>query len=162
MKKDYIEKYLSPGRRFLSGIILMIVFLFFDTLIFRSVFTAFMLVLVFLAGKRVLWKNYIILIFFITFFNLLSPWGRVLFTFGPLNVTEGALVSGLSKGITFTGLILISLISIKKGLTIPGKLGGLIGNVFYYFERIFEQKHRLKRHDLIGTLDEILMEIYYE
>ena len=162
MKTDYISRILTPGRRFFAGMILMLVFLLIESLIFRSAMTAFFLVLVFLAGKKILWKNYLLLIFFITFFNLLTPWGEVLFTFGPLNITKGALNSGLIKGITFTGLILISLTSIKKGLLIPGKLGGLIGKVFYYFERIFEQKHRLKRHDLIGTLDEILMETYYE
>jgi len=162
MKTDYIENFLSPGKRFLFGMFLMVLFLLLESLLLRSLMTLCFLILVKLAGKKILWKNYIILIFFITFFNLLSPWGEVLYTLGPLNITKGALNSGLLKGITFTGLILISLTSIKKGLLIPGKLGGLIGNVFYYFERIFEQKHRLKRHDLIGTLDEILMETYFE
>jgi hypothetical protein len=162
MKTDYISRFLTPGKRFFAGMIMMLIFLLFESLIFRSAMTALFLVLVLLAGKKILWKNYILLIFFITFFNLLTPWGEVLFTLGPLDITGGALNSGLLKGITFTGLILISLTSIKKGLQIPGKLGGIIGKVFYYFERIFEQKHRLKRHDLIGTLDEILMETYYE
>lgn len=162
MKTDFIGKYLSPGKRFFSGILLMIIFLQIESLVLRSVITSIFLILVLLSGKKILWKNYVILIFFITFFNLLSPWGRILLSLGPFTVTEGALKAGLLKGITFSGLILISLVSIQKGLKIPGKLGGLIGRVFYYFERIFEQKHRIKRHDLIGTLDEILMEIFYE
>lgn len=162
MKPDYISRILTPGRRFFAGMVLMIIFLVFKSLMFRSILTVLFLILVLLSGKRILWKNYILLIFFITFFNILTPWGEVLFTLGPLSITRGSLDSGLFKGITFTGLILISLVSIKKGLVLPGKLGGLIGKVFYYFERIFEQKHRLKRHDLIGTLDEILMEIYFE
>ncbi len=161
MKTDYLSRILTPGRRFFTGMMLMLLFLFFESLIFRASMTAFFLFLVLLAGKKVLWKNYILLIFFITFFNLLTPWGQVLYSLGPLDITKGALLSGLQKGITFTGLILISLTSIKKGLIIPGKLGGLIGRVFYYFERIFEQKHRLKRHDLIGTLDSILMDTFY-
>lgn len=162
MKTDYIDKLLSPNRRFVLGILLMILFLILESLFIKTVFTGLFLILVLLAGKKILWKNYLLLIFFITFFNLLTPWGQVLLTIGPLNITEGALIAGLQKGITFTGLILISLTSIKKGLKIPGKLGGLIGKVFYYFERIFEQKHRIKRHDLIGTLDEILMETFNE
>ncbi|MBI9100143.1 MAG: hypothetical protein JEY91_16800 [Spirochaetaceae bacterium] len=162
MKNDYIGRFFSPGKRFFIGMLLMLVFLLLESLTFRAVMTGFFLVLAVLAGKKILWKNYILLIFFITFFNLLSPWGEVLFSLGPLDITKGALISGLLKGTTFTGLILISLTSIKKGLIIPGKLGGLIGKVFFYFERIFEQKHRLKRHDLIGTLDEILMDTFYE
>lgn len=162
VRTDYIGRFLSPGRRFLAGMLLMIGFLVWEGLIFRSVLTCLFMILALLAGKKILWKNYVILIFFITFFNLLTPWGEVLISIGPLNVTRGALTSGLLKGITFTGLILISLVSIKKGLIIPGKLGGLIGKMFYYFERIFEQKHRIKRDDLIGTLDEILMETFYE
>ena len=162
VKTDYIERIISPGKRFFIGMILMLVFLFFESLLLRSAMTVLFLLLTVLAGKKILWKNYILLIFFITFFNLLTPWGEVLFSLGPLDITKGALISGLLKGTTFTGLILISLTSIKKGLIIPGKLGGLIGKVFFYFERIFEQKHRLKRHDLIGTLDEILMDTFYE
>lgn len=162
VKTDYISRYLSPGVRFFAGMMLMLLFLLFEPLIFRASMAGFFLILALLAGKKILWKNYIILIFFITFFNLLTPWGQVLYSLGPLNITRGALLSGLQKGITFTGLIFISLTSIKKGLKIPGKFGGLIGRVFYYFERIFEQKHRLKRHDLIGTLDSILMDSFYE
>lgn len=162
MKTDYLSRIITPGWRFFTGMMLMLLFLFFESLMFRAFMTVFFLILVLLAGKKILWKNYIILIFFITFFNLLTPWGQVLYSLGPLNITKGALLSGLQKGITFTGLILISLTSIKKGLIIPGKLGGLIGRVFYYFERIFEQKHRLARHDLIGTLDSILMDTFYE
>lgn len=161
MKTDYLSRICTPGWRFFTGMMLLLLFLFFESLIFRASMTVFFLFLVLMAGKKMLWKNYIILIFFITFFNLLTPWGEVLYSLGPLSITKGALLSGLQKGITFTGLILISLTSIKKGLKIPGKLGGLIGRVFYYFERIFEQKHRLKRHDLIGTLDLILLDTFY-
>lgn len=162
MKKDRIALVLSPGIRFIGGMALMLAFLFSDSLIYRLAFIPLLLTLVPLGGKRILWKNYLVLIFFITFFNLLNPWGEVLLSLGPLAITKGALTSGLLKGITFTGLILISLVSISRGLNFPGRLGGMIGRVFYYFERIFEQKHRIRKEDLIGTLDEILMEIYSE
>jgi len=99
MKTDYIENFLSPGKRFLFGMFLMVLFLLLESLLLRSLMTLCFLILVKLAGKKILWKNYIILIFFITFFNLLSPWGEVLYTLGPLNITKGALNSGLLKGI---------------------------------------------------------------
>ena len=160
MRRDYIEEFLSPNSRFVFGIVLMILFLLIDSLPVRSISTFFFMIFVLLAGKKILWKNYLVLIAFITFFNLLSPWGQVLISLGPIDVTEGALKSGLLKGITFTGLMLISLASVKKGLQLPGKFGGMIAKVFFYFERIFEQKHKIKKHDLIGTLDEILIDAF--
>ncbi|MDR1972265.1 MAG: Gx transporter family protein [Treponema sp.] len=40
--------------------------------------------------------------------NLLAPYGRVVAEFGPLRVTTGSLVSGLRKGITLEGLLMLS------------------------------------------------------
>ncbi|MFW6234844.1 MAG: hypothetical protein ACOC4I_05690, partial [Spirochaetota bacterium] len=42
----------------------------------------------------------------------------------------------------------------------PGKLGGLLGQVFYYFERVFEGKKKIRVKAIIESLDEILWDLY--
>jgi hypothetical protein len=43
---------------------------------------------------------------------------------------------------------------------LPGTLGGLIGRLFYYFERILDTKNRVSARNLIPSLDNILDDLY--
>ncbi len=132
----------------------------------RSVVVKLVQVIVFAAlataaGKKIKPVYFLVMVTSITFFNVLSPLGRVLIQIGPFPVTETALVSGVVKGLTIVGLVFISLFSIRPDLRLPGRMGGMIGRVFFYFERIIEGKRRkLEPRRLIASIDEILEEIF--
>jgi len=86
--------------------------------------------------------------------------GRVLFEVGPMPITEVALRNGVLKGLTIVGLVFISLFSVRSDLKLPGRLGGLVARLFYYFERIMEGRHKIEARRLIGSIDEVLTSIY--
>jgi len=113
-----------------------------------------------LAGKRIKWLYFLIMVSSITFFHLLVPMGRVLFEVGPMPITEVALRNGVLKGVTIVGLVFISLFSVRSDLKLPGRLGGLVARLFYYFERIMEGRHKIEARRLIGSIDEVLTSIY--
>lgn len=94
--------------------------------------------------------------------NLLVPVGRVLAVWGPMRVTETALLEGIEKAVTFEALIYVSKATIRSDLRIPGRAGALIGSALRCYERILETRIRLRRASFLRDLDEILLGIYDE
>ena len=117
------------------------------------------LFLSFLRGRRI--KPLLILSFFagITAIHVLTPYGRVLYDAGFLEITEGALKSGLQKSGLLVGLIYLSQFSVDSRIYFPGRLGGVVGRVFFYFERIIEFQGHISRKRPIADLDDILFRI---
>ncbi|MDR0551491.1 MAG: Gx transporter family protein [Spirochaetaceae bacterium] len=116
------------------------------------------LLLLFIALKKK--TNYIFtLIFFvfIVFFNILVPYGKVLWNLGGFCITEGALAGGLSKAFTVQGLIFISRLSVSSKMRFPGKFGSLLAGTFLCLERINERKGQIDRRRLIASLDSLLL-----
>ncbi|MFP4643022.1 MAG: hypothetical protein ACLFM0_01575 [Spirochaetales bacterium] len=107
-------------------------------------------------GKRIKWMYFVIMVVSITFFHTLSPIGEVLLELGAWTITRDALEDGLMRGFTIIGLVFISLFSIRPDLKLPGRLGGLLGKVFWYFERVFASKRRIRLNAVIESIDEIL------
>ncbi|MDC7240203.1 MAG: hypothetical protein PQJ50_07580 [Spirochaetales bacterium] len=159
-RTDYIGKYLSPSFRFWTGLSLIPPYFMID-----SVAAKLLLVLLFaltakLAGKKIRFMYFIILISSITFFHLLTPMGRILAVWGPLTITQGALATGVTKGLTLCGLVFLSLFSVTPSLKLPGKLGGLLARMFYYFEEILDGRKKISPANFIGSLDTVLMELF--
>ncbi len=94
--------------------------------------------------------------------NLLVPVGRVLASWGPIRITETALMEGIEKAVTFEALIYISKAAIRSDLRIPGRTGTLIGSALLCYERILETRIRLRRETFFRDLDGILLGIYDE
>ncbi|MFW6368460.1 MAG: hypothetical protein ACOCZ9_01870 [Spirochaetota bacterium] len=111
-------------------------------------------------GKRLKWMYFTIMVVSITFFHTLNPFGEVLLELGPYTLARGALRDGLMRGFTIIGLVFISLFSIRPDLKLPGRLGGLLGRVFWYFERIFGSKRKIRVSELIESIDEVLESLY--
>jgi hypothetical protein len=95
----------------------------------------------------------------IVFFNLLSPYGKILAVFGPFRVTQGGLVTGLRKAVTLEGLVMLSKASIRDGLSLPGFPGALLGESFRLLEKISLRKGLITRKHFIEGLDELLLEL---
>lgn len=155
-----LRNHLSARHLFIAGGLLIPAYLFQDTLLIRVAQVLLFAGLASLAGKRIKWLYFVIMVSSITFFNLLTPMGRILLQLGPWPITETALERGLMKGFTIVGLVFISLFSIRPDLKLPGRLGGLVGRVFYYFEQIMEGRGRIEAKRLIPSIDEVLTGLF--
>jgi heptaprenyl diphosphate synthase len=95
----------------------------------------------------------------IVIFNLIVPYGRVLFSIGVFKITSGALVTGINRAVTLEGLIMLSGFTIRQDLKIPGLFGGLIGESFRIFAIIMNQKQRITRKNLIADIDRLMLDL---
>ncbi|MCK4513719.1 MAG: hypothetical protein KAU31_00600, partial [Spirochaetaceae bacterium] len=112
-----------------------------------------------LAGKRIRIGYFLIMVTSITFFNLLTPVGEVLLRLGPIVVTRGALRQGLMKGFAIPGLVFISLFAVRPDLRLPGRFGGLIARLFFYFEHLLEGRKEIRLRRFVDSVDELLMNL---
>ena len=130
------EKKVSPMVLFIFVISAFVIFLFQRNLavLFAGDIIFFLLALT-RKGKVKIMPS-IMMIIAITFFSLLTPYGKVLYRFGNLGfaITEGALIGGLRKGLILSGMIFLSQIAISKKLNLPGKIGRFVTKVFSYLE----------------------------
>jgi hypothetical protein len=90
--------------------------------------------------------------------NLAVPLGRVLARLGPVAVTEGALSSGLAKGLTLVGLAYLSRLCVRPGLTLPGAAGRYVARTFFYLNRLLERG--LRPAGFAEGLERTLAELY--
>lgn len=160
MVAEFIRTKLSPLHSFATGVAIIPAYILQEEIVIKVAQVAIFGALASRMGKRIKWLYFVILALSITVFNLLNPYGEVLVRLGPLPVTSGALVEGILKGLTIVGLVFISLFSIRPELELPGRLGGIIGKTFLYFQRILEQKRRVEAKRLVGSIDEVLLELY--
>ena len=144
----------------MAGGVTIVAFLFQGVLWIRALQVLLFAVLAMLAGKRIRWGYFLIMVSSITIFNLLTPVGEVLFEIGPLPITRGALEQGLLKGFAIVGLVFISLFAVRPDLKLPGTFGGVVARLFYYFERVLDAKKRVRAGALIDSIDTILLETY--
>ncbi|MDX9957930.1 MAG: hypothetical protein RBT68_05755, partial [Spirochaetia bacterium] len=93
--------------------------------------------------------------------NLLVPMGRKLVELGPLLITEIALLEGIKKAVTFEALIFISKACLGPGLRLPGRLGVLFSEAFRIYDRILEQRGKIRLKTFMFDIDEILNSVYY-
>ncbi len=159
-KPDMLSPIVAEGVRFWTGLVLIPLFLIIQSPLIKLCFIVLFAISVNLAGKRVRYLYFIMMTASITFFHLLTPRGTILWEIGVFRITEGSLINGLSRGIGLAGLVFISLFSVTRTLKLPGKLGGLLGRTFFYFEVILDGKKRVMAKDFIGSLDRILLEIF--
>jgi len=155
-RPDRLAGLFGPTARFAWGTLLLLLFLPQRALAPKAAEVLLFGLLGAAAGRRVSWAYFAFLSLSIAAFNLLSPWGRVLAALGPLRITEGALVTGLSKGITVTGLVLISLFTVSRELALPGRFGVFLARSFYYFERLSAERRRIRRAHVWEDIDAIL------
>ena len=155
-----LARHTAPGHIFIAGVLTIVAFLFQDDLVVRVAQVMLFALLATLAGKRIRWGYFAIMVGSITFFNVLTPVGRVLVEVGPFAITEGAVRQGLLKGFAIVGLVFISLFAVRSDLQLPGTFGGMLGRLFYYFERVLDTRRRVATSRLVESVDAILMELY--
>jgi len=157
--KDKLDPWLSHKHRFLLGISLIIPWMFLNHSLIKTLLFLFLAFMTRLSGKKLKWAYFLLLITSISFFHLLTPMGRALFTLWGFPITLGALETGYLKGITLIGLVFISLSSVKPGLRFPGAFGGMLANTLFYFEEIMRSRQSLKPGKIIPLLDQAMMNL---
>ncbi|WP_296013402.1 Gx transporter family protein [uncultured Treponema sp.] len=138
----------------------------FAILIFRnSVFEIYFVVvlfavLVFIKKRKLKILPSVLLIFFVVLFSLFSPHGKILFTFGNLNITLGALILGLVKGGRLCGFVFVSQFLILKNIFFPGRVGKFFSNIMSCFSKLSEIKIRLTKENFISQIDSRLCKVW--
>jgi heptaprenyl diphosphate synthase len=153
------EKPSKSNELFIAGLLMMLIFLLNPSTVLRIPQFLFFCLLARLGGKK---NNPLITIFIIlgiVFFNLLVPYGKVLAEWGPLQITQGAGLSGIRKALTLEGLIMLSNACIRPDLHLPGRFGALLGESFVMLERIRERKIQFHRGRLIEGIDELMLDL---
>ena len=158
-RPNRLAAHLNPLHLFLTGIVVIACFLFQQNLVVRICQVLVFAGIAGLAGKRIRIGYFLIMVTSITFFNLLTPVGEVLLRLGPIVVTRGALRQGLMKGFAIPGLVFISLFAVRPDLRLPGRLGGLIARLFFYFEHLLEGRKQIRLKRFVDSVDELLMDL---
>ena len=154
-----LAAHVNPLHLFLTGILVIACFLFQQNLVVRICQVLVFAGIAGLAGKRIRIGYFLIMVTSITFFNLLTPVGEVLLKAGPIVVTRGALRQGLMKGFAIPGLVFISFFAVRPDLRLPGRLGGLIARLFFYFEHLLEGRKQIRLKRFVESVDELLMDL---
>ncbi len=156
--KDYIAAILHPQLRFFLGLLLLIPLFFQEVLLLKIIHVVTLGILCKLSGKRIYYVYFLNLLIWITVFQLLSPFGQVLLDLKIITITKGALFSGINKSLLLIGLVFTSLFSVSPGLKFPGRLGGVLAEMFYFYEELYSSKGRIKRKSFISDVDLLLGE----
>ncbi|AEF85572.1 putative heptaprenyl diphosphate synthase component I [Treponema primitia ZAS-2] len=155
-----IYEGLFSGRELcLVGMLMVPALVFNPNPYFRVLQFLFFWFLAWLSGKKNNPLITILIILGIVMFNLLVPYGRVLFSVGAFRITEGALLAGIQRGVTLEALIMLSRTAIRRDLQLPGAFGEMVGESFRILALIQEQGHIITRKDIIGSIDALMIAV---
>jgi len=158
-RQKIYEGLFSARALCIAGLIIMPAMLFNPSLLFRIAHFLFFWFLAWLAGKKNNPLFTFLVIFGIVAFNLILPYGQVLFSIGAFKITAGALTAGINRAVTLEALIMLSRVTIRQDLKIPGLFGELIGESFRIFALIINRKQRITRKNLITGIDGLMLEL---
>lgn len=140
------------------GFITLTLFLFVTNPLLKLTAACLYLMISRLSQMRVKILPNIILFISILLINVLYPYGEVLYEIGLITITKDALLTGINRASLLMGLIYLSRnISLEK-LSLPGEIGIIIKDVFYYFNR-FTSGRRVGFKTFIEDIDYKLLHI---
>jgi hypothetical protein len=149
-----------PGPTALAGVIVMVAFLSMQSLPAKALMLVFFALAAAGLGKRFSLFVTLSVTAGIVVANLLVPSGKILGSFLGLKITEGALLEGFQRAITFEGLMYISKASIMPGLNLPGRLGSIVAAAFGYYERVLEYKGKIRPGAVALDADALMMRVW--
>jgi heptaprenyl diphosphate synthase len=158
-RRDLCQRIFSSRDLCAAGIAMMPALVFNPNPYLRVPQFLFFAFLLWFAGKKNNPLIAVAVILSIVAFNLLAPYGRVLFSIGAFRITEGALRGGLQRAVTLEGLIMLSRFSIRRDLRLPGSLGKLIGESFRILALIQERRNVVTRKNFAAGIDALMLEL---
>lgn len=151
---------LSAATLFWAGALALPAYLLQDGLVLRLGQVVLFGWLAVMAGKRLQWFYFSSIIVTITLFHVIVPSGAVIAEIGSFRVTLGALRTGAFKALTIVGMVFLSLVAVRADLRLPGRVGALVGKVFWAFEQIMESRGALDLRRPFHSADAVLSSIY--
>jgi heptaprenyl diphosphate synthase len=158
-RRQVYEELLSARALCIAGFLIMPALLFNPNILFRVFQFLFFWFLSWLSGKKNNPFFTFLVILGIVIFNLIIPYGQVLFSIGVFNITSGAFMTGIQRAVTLEGLIMLSRFTIRQDLKIPGLFGELIGESFRIFAVIMDTGQHITRKNLIADIDRLMLEL---
>jgi hypothetical protein len=160
-RREWWEASFSPNRLALAGAALSLSLLLQPSLTGRLLILLFAVAAALASGRKLSPIMTVTVMAGIIGANLLVPMGRKLAEFGPLIITELALLEGVKKAVTFEALIFISKACLGPGLRLPGRLGSLFADAFRLYDRILEHRSHVRIKTFMIDIDGILNSVYY-
>jgi heptaprenyl diphosphate synthase len=157
--REWQQRRLSSPALFAAGLCAMPALLFNSSLGGRTIQFLLFWALVLLAGRKHNPAATLLVILSIVFFNLLFPYGEVLFSLGFFRISSGALEAGLNRAMTLEGLFMLSRLTVRQDLRLPGGFGELTGESFRIFALLTERKNSIRVRDLIAGIDALMLEL---
>jgi len=129
---------------------------------YRVIQFLFFWFLTWVCGRKTDFWFTILISLFIIVFNHLVPYGRVMFSVGAFKITSGALEAGIHRAVTLQGLVMLSKVTIRQDLKIPGAFGQLLGESLRMFSAIMSRKYKITGKNLITEIDSLMFELTEE
>jgi heptaprenyl diphosphate synthase len=161
-RREVYERLFGAQALFIAGLIIMPALLFNPVTQFRVSQFLFFWVLAWLSGKKNSPLFTFLVILVIVAFNLIIPYGRVLFSVGVFRITSGALAAGVHRAVTLEGLVMLSRVTVRQDIKIPGLFGELIGESFRVFAVITDRKQSIStvaRKNFMADIDRLMLEL---
>jgi heptaprenyl diphosphate synthase len=158
-RRQVYEDTFSARALCLAGFLIMPALLFNPNTLFRVFQFLFFWFLAWLSGKKNNPLSTLLVILGIVIFNIIIPYGQVLFSIGVFKITSGALMTGIQRAVTLEGLIMLSRFTIRQDLKIPGLFGELIGESFRIFAVIMDAGQHITSKNLIADIDRLMLEL---
>jgi len=152
----------SSSALFVAGLLILPALLFNPSTEYRGLQFLFFWALALLCGKKTAPVFTILIIAFIVVFNLIIPYGRVIFSIGAFKITSGALTAGIHRAVTLSALVMLSKLTIRHDLKLPGAFGELLGESLRIFSLIMSRKYRVTAKNFITDIDEMMTELSRE
>lgn len=156
----FFSEKIKPEILFIVTLIVLAVFLFIKDVRILWILTVLFFVITLLRRGKVKVLPSILITLSVTFFALLSPYGKVLFHIGSFRITKDALITGLHRSAILTGMVFLSQFAVSPQLHLPGKAGKFLALVFTWLDKLTEQKISFKPGQIISSIDNRLCQIW--
>lgn len=150
----------KPEILFIFSIFSLAIFLFINNTALLWIIAGVFFILALLRRGSVRILPSILITLCVTFFALLSPYGKILITFGSFRITEDALLNGLHRSAILTGMVFISQFAVSPKLKLPGKAGIFLSQTFCWLDKLTSKKISFKPGTIIKSIDDRLYEIW--
>jgi heptaprenyl diphosphate synthase len=158
-RKEVYENIFGAKSLFIAVLVVMPALLFNPSTEYRTLQFLFFWFLSWLSGKKANVFFTVLIVACIVSFNLIVPYGRVLFSFGAFKITSGALTAGVHRAVTLEALVMLSKAGIRQDLKIPGSFGKIMGESFRIFSVMMNGKYRITGKNLFVEIDKMMLEL---
>ena len=159
IRHDVYNRIFSAKALFIAGFLILPALLFNPGTESRVLQFLFFWFLALLCGKKTNPVFTVLIIVFIIAFNLIIPYGRVIFSIGAFKVTSGALTAGIHRAITLAALVMLSKLTVRQDLKIPGAFGEILAESLRVFSVIMSQKYRVTAKNFFLDIDNLMLEL---